>query len=62
MSLEHRVSVPTWDQRILALIGAGVDATLIEENVRRTPTERLRRMQEMVRFLEAVRDRRPAPS
>jgi hypothetical protein len=50
----------TWDQRILALVDAGVDGTLIAENLRRTPTERLRRMQEMARFLEEARDRRPA--
>jgi hypothetical protein len=48
----------TWDQRILERIDPGIDATLIEENLRRTPTERLRRMQEMARFLEAARDRR----
>jgi len=60
MAREHSAVYPTWDQRILALIDAGVDATLIEANLRRTPTERLRRMQEMVRFLEAARDRRPA--
>ncbi|HXH83020.1 MAG TPA: hypothetical protein VNN07_08845 [Candidatus Tectomicrobia bacterium] len=51
----------TWDQRILELIDAGVDGTLIAENLRRTPTERLRRMQEMARFVEELRDRRPAP-
>ena len=51
---------PTWDQRILALVDAGIDGTLIEENLRRTPTERLRRMQEMVALLESVRDRHPA--
>jgi hypothetical protein len=51
----------TWDQRILALIDPGVDDTLIAENLRRTPTERLRRMQDVARFLEDARDRRPAP-
>ena len=50
----------TWDQRIFELIDPGVDGTLIEENLRRTPTERLRRVQEMARFLEEARDRRPA--
>lgn len=60
MSREESVDEPTWDQRILALVDAGVDGTLIEENLRRTPTERLRRMQEMARFLEEARDRRPA--
>ena len=51
----------TWDQRIFQLVDPGVDGTLIAENLRRTPTERLRRMQDMVRFLEDARcDRRPA--
>jgi hypothetical protein len=49
-----------WDVRILELIDSGVDGTLIEENLRRTPTERLARMQAMLSFLEqAKRDRRP---
>lgn len=56
------VDVPTWDQRILALVDVGIDTTLIDENLRRTPTERLRRMQDMARFLEAARERRPAPA
>ena len=52
---------PPWDVRVLARIRAGVDGSLIEANLRRTPTERLRRMQEMLRFLEvARRDGRPA--
>jgi hypothetical protein len=60
MAATNQVDEGTWDQRILALIDAGVDGTLIAENLRRTPTERLRRMQEMARFLEEARDRRPA--
>jgi hypothetical protein len=49
-----------WDVRILELIDAGIDGTLIEENLRRTPTERLARMQRMFSFLEqAKRERRP---
>lgn len=49
-----------WDARILQLIDAGIDTTLIVENLRRSPTERLQRMQDMLRFLEKVRDaRRP---
>lgn len=44
-----------WDVRILQRIDAGVDGTLIEENLRRTPTERLHRMQEMARFLASAR-------
>lgn len=60
MPADPRFTGPTWDQRILALVDAGIDATLIEENLRRTPTERLRRMQQMVAFLESARDRHPA--
>jgi len=41
-----------WDVRILELIDPGIDGTLIEENLRRTPTERLARMQQMLSFLE----------
>lgn len=48
----------TWDERILAMIDAGVDVSLIEENLRRTPTERLRRLEDRIAFLERVaRDR-----
>ena len=51
----------TWDQRIFQIVDPGVDGSLIAENLRRTPTERLRRMQDMARFLEDARcDRRPA--
>jgi hypothetical protein len=62
MAPEDTTDDRPWDQRILALIDPGVDGTLIAENLRRTPTERLRRMQEMARFLEQTRDRRPAPA
>jgi hypothetical protein len=49
-----------WDARIRQLVDFGVDETLIEENLRRTPTERLERMMEMVRFIEENRaGRRP---
>jgi hypothetical protein len=62
MSSEEKTAGPAWDERILSLVDAGVDGTIIEENLRRTPTERLRRMQEMARFIELARDRRPAPA
>jgi len=45
----------TWDERILSLVDLGIDGTLIEDNLRRTPTERLQRMQEMARFIEEAR-------
>jgi hypothetical protein len=52
----------SWDQRIFAIIAPGIDGASIVENLRRTPTERLRRMQEMARFVEQARDRgRAAP-
>ncbi len=44
-----------WDVRVLERIDAGVDGTLIEENLRRSPGERLRRLQDRIRFLERVR-------
>ncbi|MFN7954782.1 MAG: hypothetical protein U0610_23860 [bacterium] len=51
-----------WDVRILELIDSGIDVTLIDENLRRTPSERLERMQRMVRFLEEAKgDRDTAP-
>jgi hypothetical protein len=51
----------TWDQRIFQLIDPGVDGTLIAENLRRTPSERPRRMEDMAKFLEDARcDQRPA--
>jgi hypothetical protein len=60
-STDSAVHDLTWDERIFQLVDPGVDGTLIAENLRRTPTERLRRMQDMARFLEdARRDRRPA--
>lgn len=48
-----------WDVRILELIDPGIDGTLIEENLRRTPTERLARMQKMLSFLEQAKRERP---
>jgi len=62
MPTDEPVDDRTWDQRILELVDPGVDGTLVAENLRRTPTERLRRMQEMARFVEEARDRRPAPA
>ena len=54
ISAEAEEELP-WDARILARIDAGIDPTLIVENRRRTPTDRLRRMQEMLRFFDQVR-------
>jgi hypothetical protein len=60
MATDDAAEERAWDQRIFELVDPGVDGTLIAENLRRTPTERLRRMQEMARFLQEARDRRPA--
>jgi len=60
MPTDEPVDDRTWDERIFELVDPGVDGTLVAENLRRTPTERLRRMQEMARFVEEARDRRPA--
>jgi hypothetical protein len=47
--------VPPWDVRIFEKIDAGVDASLIEANLARSPTERLHRLQDRIRFLENLR-------
>jgi hypothetical protein len=46
----------TWDQRILARIESGIDVTQIEENLKLTPTERLERMEAVLRELEEMRE------
>jgi hypothetical protein len=45
----------TWDQRILAQIDSGIDVTQIDANLQLTPTERLERMEAVVRELEEMR-------
>ena len=58
---EEGEQIVPWDVRILSRIDAGVDGSIIEENLRRTPTERLERHQQMLRFVEETqRVRRPA--
>jgi hypothetical protein len=53
----------TWDQRILELVPSGVDATLVAENLKLTPTERLEKVRRVLQFVEDVkranRDRLP---
>jgi len=39
---------------------AGIDRTLLRENLRLTPAERVERMVAALRFAEAVRNSRPA--
>ena len=45
----------TWDQRILEQIPSGVDVTLIDENLRLTPTERVEKMRRALAFIEEAR-------
>lgn len=46
---------PTWDQRILAVIDAGVDDSLLRENLKLSPTERVEKMREVLLFAEEAR-------
>jgi antitoxin (DNA-binding transcriptional repressor) of toxin-antitoxin stability system len=48
---------PEWPLRspVIAIYKRDVDRTLIRENLRRTPEERLRALQEMQRFAEELR-------
>jgi len=48
---------PEWPLRspLIALYKRDVDRTLIRENLRRTPEERLRALQELQRFAEELR-------
>jgi hypothetical protein len=63
--MEPSDSRATWDRRILERIESGVDVTLIEENLKLTPTERLERMEAMLRMLEEMHGQsgadRPTP-
>jgi hypothetical protein len=52
---ESAATEQTWDQRILARIDSGIDVTQIEANLRLTPTERLERMEAVLRELEEMR-------
>jgi hypothetical protein len=52
-------SMPTWDERIFALLPSGVDPTLIAENLRLSPSQRLDKLMSVLRFVEeASRQRR----
>jgi hypothetical protein len=44
-----------WDERIFELVGSGVDETIIDENLKLTPTERLEKMVRVLEFIEEVR-------
>lgn len=45
----------SWDQRILERVPSGVDASLIDENLRLTPTERVERMRKALEFIEEAK-------
>jgi hypothetical protein len=66
VSYDHGVASErekSWDERILERIDAGVDASIIEENLKLTPTERLEKMCRVLAFVNDVkranRDRLP---
>lgn len=50
--------LPTWDQRILALLPSSVDETQIEEDLRLSPTERLLKLQALLESFEALKGTR----
>jgi hypothetical protein len=54
--IEEDELLEPWDRRILRRIDSGVDVTQIEENLRRSPTERLERMEAMLRAVKEMRD------
>jgi len=46
---------PTWDERIFEACPPQLDLTQLTENLRRTPAERLARLQDVVDALEELR-------
>lgn len=46
---------PTWDQRVLAQIDAGLDESQIDENLALTPTERIRKMTRFLALAQQLR-------
>lgn len=49
--LDHK----TWDERIFERIPSGVDESLIRENLKLTPTERLEKMTRVLAFIDEVK-------
>lgn len=45
----------TWYERIFEVVPSGVDETLIEENLKLTPTERVENMRRTLQFIEDAR-------
>jgi hypothetical protein len=50
--------LPSWDERILALVPPSVDETQIAENLKLTPTERIEKLQALVDAVAAMRGER----
>jgi hypothetical protein len=51
--------LPTWDERILALLPPSVDMTQIAEDLRLTPTQRLEKLQQLLASVAALRGESP---
>jgi hypothetical protein len=45
-----------WTDPVIEAYKAGVDRTLIRENLRRSPDERVRALQQLQRFAEELRE------
>ena len=45
---------PTWDERIFAACPPEIDVAQLDENLRRTPAERLARLQDIVNALDEL--------
>jgi hypothetical protein len=45
----------TWDERVFERIDPGVDPTIIRENLKLSPTERVEKMQRALALIDDVR-------
>lgn len=45
----------TWDERVFEQIESGVDPTIITENLKLSPTERIEKMQRMLALVHDLR-------
>lgn len=50
--------LPTWDQRVRALVPPSVDPTQVREDLKLTPTQRLEKLQSLVEQAAQLRVRR----
>ncbi len=55
---EDTSGLPSWDERIRALLPSSVDRTQIQEDLRLTPTERIEKLQALVAAIEELRGSR----